>query len=207
PPFSGTSAVGILYKILYEPPPRARALKAALPSELDDLLSALLAKDPDHRPQSATQVVEILGRLLEGPSPRAEPAPVSPIFERHGSPLPPFVGRQEEMATLRLALERAFEGAGALCLVAGEAGLGKTRLTQELASEAQRRGALVLRGECLYSDFPNPYAPILEILEDFEARGEPFANVAGEELTGHDHAARLMSILRADAGHPADVTV
>jgi len=207
PPFSGTSAVGVLYKILYEPPPRARALKAALPAELDDLLGALLAKDPDHRPQSAAQVAEILGRLLEGPSRKAGPVPVSPILERLGSPLPPFVGRQEEMAALRLALERAFEGVGALCLVAGEAGLGKTRLTQELASEAKRRGALVLRGECLYSDFPNPYAPILEILEDFEAQPRPFAESEREEPTGHDHAARLMSILRADAGHPADVTV
>ncbi len=202
PPFTGSSAVGIIYKIIYEPAPRARALKAGLPAELDDLLSALLAKGAEQRPQSAGQVAEALGRLLAGP-PLGEASPtIGPVLERAGAALPPLIGREEEMAALRLALERALEGVGALCWVAGEAGLGKTRLAQELASEARRRGALVLRGECLYSDSPNPYAPILEILDDFEAQREPMLASQGAEAAWREHWARLGNVLRAGAGQP-----
>ena len=47
-----------------------------------------------------------------------------------------FVGRQQEMVALETALTDAFSGQGRLAMLAGEPGIGKTRVAQELAYHA-----------------------------------------------------------------------
>jgi hypothetical protein len=59
-----------------------------------------------------------------------------------------FIGREPELATLHAALADATAGHGRIVLLAGEPGVGKTRLAQELAAYARQRGALVLVGRC-----------------------------------------------------------
>ncbi|WP_345574137.1 BTAD domain-containing putative transcriptional regulator [Nonomuraea rosea] len=63
-----------------------------------------------------------------------------------------LVGRVEELALLRQAVETAFTGRPELRIVEGEPGVGKTRLVREIATEASRRGALVVWGSCLEGD-------------------------------------------------------
>ena len=60
----------------------------------------------------------------------------------------PFIGRAHEMAELVAALEGAVEGRGGLIMLAGEPGIGKTRLAEELESAARDRGALTTTGAC-----------------------------------------------------------
>ena len=57
-----------------------------------------------------------------------------------------FVGRRQELAELKVALDDAISGQGRLVMLAGEPGIGKTRTTQELATYAETRGAQVLWG-------------------------------------------------------------
>ncbi len=52
-----------------------------------------------------------------------------------------FVGRQQEMAVLERALNDALSGHGRLVMLAGEPGIGKTRLCQELVARADTLGA------------------------------------------------------------------
>ncbi len=54
----------------------------------------------------------------------------------------PFVGREEERAELRRLLDRAAGGRGALVMIGGEPGVGKTRLAEELVAEARQRNML-----------------------------------------------------------------
>jgi DNA-binding SARP family transcriptional activator len=61
-------------------------------------------------------------------------------------PEPPLVGRQAQRAELLDAVELAMAGAGGMLLVAGEAGLGKSRLLREAATGAEWRGAQVSWG-------------------------------------------------------------
>ena len=56
---------------------------------------------------------------------------------------PVFVGRTSEFGTLNSALERAGAGEPQALLVAGEAGVGKTRLVEEFAVAARRKGAVI----------------------------------------------------------------
>ncbi len=60
----------------------------------------------------------------------------------------PLVGRAGELAALTADLDAAAAGRGGVVLVAGEPGIGKTRLAEELAARATVRGAVVLWGRC-----------------------------------------------------------
>src|SRR5207244_3133976 len=73
-----------------------------------------------------------------------------------------FVARGPERARVLRAVERAREGAGALLLLVGEAGVGKTRLVEEAAAEARRLGLRVLTGHCVDQQGAPPYLPTIE---------------------------------------------
>ncbi|MDQ7906062.1 BTAD domain-containing putative transcriptional regulator [Phytohabitans sp. ZYX-F-186] len=63
-----------------------------------------------------------------------------------------LVGRAEELGVLRQAVASAFAGGTGLVVIEGEPGVGKTRLLEEAAAGAGRRGALVVWGRCLEGD-------------------------------------------------------
>lgn len=65
-----------------------------------------------------------------------------------------FVGRQAELRLLRQQLERCLAGEPVVSLIEGEAGIGKTRLAHELATEALERGVRVVRTEAEEVDRP-----------------------------------------------------
>jgi predicted ATPase len=93
-----------------------------------------------------------------------------------------FVGRQAELAQLRDALRLALQGRGQLMLMAGSAGIGKTRTALELATEAERLQATVLWGRCLEEPGAPPYCPWIQIIRAYA--GERGAD-AGIERGGH----------------------
>ncbi|WP_433222119.1 ATP-binding protein [Dactylosporangium sp. CS-047395] len=65
---------------------------------------------------------------------------------------PALVGRVEELAMLRQAVEGAVAGRTAVAVVEGEPGVGKTRLLEEAAALAGRLGARAVWGTCLEGD-------------------------------------------------------
>jgi DNA-binding NarL/FixJ family response regulator len=85
-----------------------------------------------------------------------------------------LIGRDEELSTLCAALHDACEGRPALAFVAGESGVGKTRLLNELAARAREVGARVLSGECVeLGDGELPYAPLYGALRPLVRAGDP----------------------------------
>lgn len=80
---------------------------------------------------------------------------------------PVLVGRREEVRLVEGALDGAEADRAALLLVGGEAGVGKTRLLEELRRRASERGFLVLVGACLdMGDGTFPFAPVADLLRD-----------------------------------------
>ncbi|MGH9035751.1 MAG: ATP-binding protein [Acidimicrobiia bacterium] len=77
----------------------------------------------------------------------------------------PFVGRDAELRRLAHRLAEAAAGRGGVMLVAGEPGMGKTRLAEELTAEAKRDGAEVLWGHCFEGEWTPPYGPFAEAIE------------------------------------------
>ncbi len=74
-----------------------------------------------------------------------------------------FVGRRQELAALKAALDDAISGQGRLVMLAGEPGIGKSRTAQELASYAETRGVQVLWGRCYEGEGAPPYWPWLQL--------------------------------------------
>jgi class 3 adenylate cyclase/tetratricopeptide (TPR) repeat protein len=90
---------------------------------------------------------------------------------------PIFVAREEEMARLEQLWKEAVAGELRLVLLAGEPGVGKTRLAAELAGKAHDLGAMVLAGRC-DEDLGVPYQPFVEALRHF------VDHVPAEDLAG-----------------------
>ncbi|MEF8873756.1 MAG: tetratricopeptide repeat protein [Candidatus Thermoplasmatota archaeon] len=76
-----------------------------------------------------------------------------------------FAGREDELESLESYFQEAVEGEGSTVFISGEAGVGKTRLVEELIEEAKERNAKIIKGKCL-SDSLDPLMPVREALRD-----------------------------------------
>ena len=84
------------------------------------------------------------------------------------------MGRSAELAGLEGALEEAIDGRPCLVFVAGDSGVGKTRLLSELAARARDRGARILAGDCIeLGEGELPYAPIVAMLRPLARDHDP----------------------------------
>jgi DNA-binding NarL/FixJ family response regulator len=81
-----------------------------------------------------------------------------------------IVGREEPLRLLDEVLAAAADARPQVVLVAGEAGVGKTRLANELERRGRERGFLVLHGECIeFGGEAFAYAPLVAALRDLPA--------------------------------------
>src|SRR5207302_5178515 len=71
-----------------------------------------------------------------------------------------------ELAELKRRVDAAVEGAGATLFLAGEPGIGKTRLATEASVYARLRGCKVLTGRC-DEEGGAPYQPFVEALREY----------------------------------------
>jgi class 3 adenylate cyclase len=101
-------------------------------------------------------------------------------------PCPVLVRRDEQLAALEDALLESRRGEGRLVVLAGEAGIGKTRLAVEVARQARRLGSAVLWGGCSEAELSLPYLPFVEAIgnhladEDVEALAARLGPMARE---------------------------
>src|SRR4029450_5778620 len=93
-------------------------------------------------------------------------------------------------------------GHGKLALVAGEPGVGKSRLVTEIGNEAQARGTRVLTGDCVEMSGAPPYLPYVEMIE--EAISSPRSPLALREALG-DVAPEIARIAPALRRHYPDI--
>jgi DNA-binding CsgD family transcriptional regulator len=102
---------------------------------------------------------------------------------------PVFVGRQQDLALLRARLGKAISGEGQVVAIAGEPGIGKTRIAQVLAHDAGERAVAVLWGRCHEEPGSPPYWPWVQVLREY-VTGHDIDTVRGafgpsaSELTG-----------------------
>ena len=96
---------------------------------------------------------------------------IAAVARRVSSPV--FVGRRTELDTVAAAVDAAAAGHGTFLLVAGEAGVGKTRLLDEAVQSARSRGSATGIGRCVELGVSGmPFAPIRAALRDVLASAE-----------------------------------
>ena len=129
---------------------------------------------------------------------REPPAPV---------PTDAVVGRRHEQAALTEALQAAAAGRPTVVVVAGEAGIGKSRLVAELLSSARQHRAVVLAGGCsAMGESQVPFAALAQALRRYLAAPEspPAKELMAVSLGA---LARVVPEMAAPDDHPAAVLV
>jgi hypothetical protein len=191
-------------------PPSPTQLGADCPRDLAELALALLASEPERRPDGET-ILALLGRT--GSAPDEIPRPPAPGLGRvwlPGGSLPPvdapFVGRARELAALREAFAAVEQGRAATACVHGPSGIGKSDLVLQLVRGlAARERVLVLRGRCDEREAV-PYKALDQLMDELcnHLHSLPAAE-ADALMPRHIHMlARLFPVMRrVEAVHRA----
>src|SRR5262245_50732790 len=169
-PFRGTATAELFGSILRDGP---APLPAEVPDSLRGLVERCLDKDPAARYQRAADVRYVLEAaaavLQRGGRPKSDPhiaaggaLPPAPMLDTVGE-AGRFIGRENELALMLNAWTRAASGRRQLMLLAGEPGIGKTRLTLEFGRRRDSEGATVLAGRS-DEEALVPYQPFVEAL-------------------------------------------
>ena len=159
-------------------PPSARA--SDIPPALDDLVLSLTSTEPALRPNSAFDVMQRLAAIAQLPCTESEDV------SRAYLATPTLVGRSEPLATLRQKLTSAApQHLGVL--IAGVAGIGRSRLLDACVLEAKTLGLTVLRATA--SGTREPFALARRLADDLLAAlptndnaAPALTRLAGEEL-------------------------
>ena len=165
PPFRA-SDVGELVRLqAVAPPPDLRELAPRLSPAFVRIIERLLAKDPDDRYQTGEGLLADLERLAahDGEEPADFPIGLDddPAAVDYDLPL---IGRRAELDELRACWQQTARGRGAVALVEGAPGQGKSRLVRELLASLRREGALVLSGKVVRGN-PVPLACLRDAVE------------------------------------------
>ncbi|MDQ4064484.1 MAG: AAA family ATPase [Actinomycetota bacterium] len=118
-----------------------------------------------------------------------------------------FVGRQTELSEAERALEDALAGAGRFLLISGAAGMGKSRLAEEIAALALRRGALVLQGRCREAAGAPAYLPWIHVVRCYIAEQGMHALLSRLGADAADIAEMIPEVRDADPDLPTPPSV
>jgi tetratricopeptide (TPR) repeat protein/predicted Ser/Thr protein kinase len=168
-PFAAPTVPELFSAILRDSPP---PLPGHVPNGVQVIVQKCLAKHPADRYARAADVRLAL-ESASGGEPLGSPGPPPAVMT--GAPLPPppfldalpdataFVGREAEIAQMTRVWDQARVGRRHLLLLAGEPGIGKTRLATEFARHCARQVATVLAGRS-DEEALIPYQPFAEAL-------------------------------------------
>ena len=113
----------------------------------------------------------------------------------------PFVGRVEEIEALKRALPEADSDAGRFVAIAGEAGMGKTRLIAEIAETAKAHGKQVLWSQMIEDPGAPPYFSWMLALRAYLQRCDDEA-LCADLGSGAATVANILPGLRERLGLP-----
>lgn len=142
-PFFDSDPIAVISQHVHAPAIPPAAKRDGISAWLSALIMQMLEKEPEMRPQSASEIVASLSAGDTGhfAAPTKELALLDRI--RRGR----FVGRAKEFAEVRGLWNLAASGDGQTVLISGEPGVGKTRIVSELSTLVEVTGGKALIGE------------------------------------------------------------
>jgi DNA-binding SARP family transcriptional activator/predicted ATPase len=167
--------------------------------------AAILDRELGVRPLARTTALYqaiVDGRL--GPGTERTAVPTAPRPRPTGTPTVdvtelPLVGRGVELTR---ATERLLARDGGLVTIVGEAGIGKTRLVEELEAQLHRRQVPVLRTRCYLGESGIALGPLVEVLRDAFRPGAATSRLQTTAAWVRREGARLLPELADDADGP-----
>lgn len=162
-PFQVESLTELLHSQVAVHPRPPSDLNPSVPFIVDGIVMKLLEKEPSRRYQSADGLIPDLEKVRKGilgfPLGEADRLP-EPDYR------PQITGRDTELDRLYRMLNRLGK-ADRVCLLAGEAGVGKTKILEAFMQHAQKRDCLVLAGRCVERKNQTPWGLFQDLLCDY----------------------------------------
>lgn len=180
PPFTAPNRLGLVHAHLARRPQEPSRLRPEVPQSLSAVLLHALKKDPDDRYQSAAgfrRDLERCAALLLEPSAESTFSPGAGDRLLELRLTESLVGREQELATLRSALE-AGTGAARVVCVRGWSGIGKTRLVNELIPAVTEAGGAWVSGKHELLGRGVPYAGLSRAVEQWAIQLSAFTEEA-----------------------------
>jgi serine/threonine protein kinase/tetratricopeptide (TPR) repeat protein len=194
PPFVGDDSVSIIGQHINTQPISPTWHRADLPPAFESLIMLLLEKDPEKRPGSAKDVLAALESIEKGDIKESvvetQAQTENPIYRRI------FIGRENELKTLQNAFDGAMSGRGALMMVVGEPGIGKTAICDQLSTFVTLKGGKALTGNCYEEgSLSLPYLAFVEAIRSYVLDRDT-EDLKKELGSGATDVARIVSEIR-----------
>jgi signal transduction histidine kinase len=178
-PFVASDAAALIHQHVAKLPPPPRAVNPAIPAILEEIVAKLMRKVPQERYQTAAGLLADLQEYQ-----RAAESGERAVHFRLGAmdevkrPLSfhtRLIGRMNELTWLQQAFRSAAQGNGRAILIAGEPGVGKSRLVNELRGFVNSIGGIFVTGKCTEYSAAFPYSPFVEAIEEYVQRVRNFS--------------------------------
>ncbi|MBN1897989.1 MAG: diguanylate cyclase [Spirochaetes bacterium] len=163
-PFKGKEISKILHQQVAVVPPKPSKVSPGISLELEEMILKLLNKEPELRYQSAKGFLYDLERYKKGDrgfiiGERDQKIKIS--YQTR------LIGREAELTKLQKSYNKARDGQGGICLIAGEPGIGKSRLVEEIRGYCYEQGGLFISGRCLDQENKTPYQPLSDAINGY----------------------------------------
>jgi len=176
-PFLGDQEIAVAHAILHEDPITIRELAPETPAELEHIVFKAMMKGSSSRYQSADEMMEDLMRFRDhdrrrraGIQEEVDLIANQDVYAvRRERFLAPLVGRDRQLQRISGLLREARSGEGMAICLAGEAGVGKTRLLEEFQKACRREGARVIVSGCAFGGSAGSYYPFAEAFRHYFA--------------------------------------
>ncbi len=163
-PFKGTDVAGILHQQIAQQPTPPSQLRKDIQDTINEIILKLLKKDPEERYQTAKG---LLADLREFSSGTVSFIPGKNDRLKKLTYRTRLMGRKDDFEKLKALYASTLRMEGKVCLISGEAGIGKSRLMEEFRSYVYEQGGEFLSGKCFQQDNKVPYQPFIEIMNEY----------------------------------------
>jgi tetratricopeptide (TPR) repeat protein len=158
PPFKGSEPRALISQHLHATPVPPSTNNPNIPLGIETLILKLLAKQPEDRPTSATEVRASLEPVVRTTETVLAAGTLLDRIVRGR-----LVGRERELSDALRLWHKAQLGEGEILLISGEPGIGKSRLAREIMVQVQMEHGTPLVGEC-YAGGSAPYAAFAQMI-------------------------------------------
>jgi predicted ATPase len=163
-PFFDPDADEVLRRVQEEQPRPIKEQRPETPRILEDAIFHCIEKDPEARFQGMDELIELLDRVDEQLMERGEDHTFPSAARDHMEILTlDMVDREKEYQKLSQAYFRSISGRGTTVFIQGEAGIGKTRLIEELTKHCDVAQVNVATGQA-HPGLTLPYRPVSEAI-------------------------------------------
>lgn len=165
-PFHAASKDNMIYKHLAQVPKSPELIDPSIPSEVSNIVTKLISKDPSQRYSTPNELISDIDRYLCNNEFEVENTSKNVLhdFERRAY----IYARSRELSSLKDIYDQTMNtGKGHFCIVHGALGCGKTDLSTNLCHDLRALGIICLRSSFKAQYLTTPYHAFQNLLNDY----------------------------------------